>query len=111
MAQLTLDLRDEEIPMAKLEDVEKKSAIMILTELAASFTDKDTYMRYLEGVAIIAFKDALCTVDEHNLGMSEENKALHAFGRSAAFLLFQENEIQRRLNQVVCGREITYESV
>lgn len=91
---------------ASLKEIEKKSAVKILTELAAGFESKDAYLRHLEGIALIAFKDALCSVDERNMGMSDLNRAEHAFGRSAAFLLIQELEIQRRLNQAVCGREI-----
>lgn len=89
-----------------LSDVSRKSAVQILTELAASFSSKSEYIRYLEGVAMLAFKDALVLVEEQGLGVSPGNRAEYAYGRAAAFLMIQELEIQRRLNQVVCGREI-----
>lgn len=91
---------------ASLKDVAGKSSVQILTEIASSFTNKDEYLRYLEGVAMISFKDALCIVDEKNLNMSELNRAEFAFGRAAAFLMKQELDVQWRLNQIVCGREI-----
>lgn len=93
---------------AELKKVAKKSAIQILTELASGFSSVEDYMRYLEGLAIMSFTHALCAIDEQQLGVSEANRADGAYGRSAAFLLNQELEIQRRLNQAVCGREIVH---
>lgn len=92
---------------ARLKDIERKSAIQIVTELAASFTDKQEYLHCLECLALLALKDALCTVNEKRVGVSGINRAEMAFSRSAALLLTQDLEIQKRLNEVVCGREIT----
>ncbi len=91
---------------ARLADVEKKSGVQILTELAQGFETKDEYLKYLEGVAMLSFTHALCTVGDHNLKLSDTLKSMNAHGRAVAFLLQQELEIQTRLNKALCGREI-----
>lgn len=89
-----------------LQDVAKKSGMKMLTELAASFTSRNEYLAYLEKVAATAFKDALCVVTDREMGISETVRSENAYGRAAAFLMQQEQETTRRLNQVVCGRVV-----
>lgn len=89
-----------------LLDVKKKSGVQILVELASSFSNREEYLNYMENIAITAFRDALKIVEEKGLEMSEGNRAERAYGRAAAFLVDQEQEIQRRLNIAVCGRVI-----
>lgn len=80
--------------------------MQFLTEFASTFDNRDDYVQFLEGVALIAFKDALCNVDGHELNISVENQAGSAYGRAAAFLLLMELELNRRTNIAICGREI-----
>lgn len=66
---------------------EGQSGASLLAEVGKRFADKDSWMHFLEGITLLALKDALCVVDDVvSDEVSNADAGLHAHARAIALI-------------------------